>query len=163
MKAFWGTYTRIFNITNPDAKLPPAPFVYLASDSPEAADEFTESIVSNETLVKQYHQTNLYPFVYELRTSDDKELQSLAPAQEYVQSEWNKRSEDERIRETRGVVIDWALLAGVWQTLPDTEMYAVAPLMPLATIRTITCVSSFYDIIGTLLICLLDRTCVGFR
>lgn len=138
-RAFWGTYSRIQNLSYPD-KIPSIPpLVYLATDSPTAASEFTDLVTSNDTLAKKYNNDSVYAFVYELRTSNDLEVQQLASEREYVQAEWNeKRKEKDRIRETRGVIVDWALMTGLWQPTSDEAGNPVDQLKPLATICGIT-------------------------
>lgn len=119
VQAVWQTYTHFQNLSNSDASLPDPPLVYLASDSASAASEFTELLVANDSLAQKYGNETLKPVVYELRTSTDPELRNLSPAMEYVQAEWNNRTEVDRIRETRGVIVDWALLSGAWTHQPD--------------------------------------------
>lgn len=118
VEAVWEIYGHLQNLSNSNVSPSVPPLVYLASDSSTAASEFTELLVTNDSLVQEYGNEALKSVVYELRTSPDAELRSLAPAMEYVQSEWNNRTEVDRIRETRGVIVDWALLSGAWTPQP---------------------------------------------
>lgn len=134
--AVWNAYTLLQNLSGSD--IPTAsPLLYLASDSESAASEFTNTLVTNDSLVQKYGNENLKPIVYDLRSSADAELRTLAPAVEYVQAEWNNRTEEDRIRETRGVIVDWALLSGAWPPEPSDESAGTQIPRPAATICTL--------------------------
>lgn len=141
----WRTYSQLQNISSADVTPSSPPLVYLATDSPSAASEFTESLTTNNSLVQKYGNDALKPVVYELRTSPDSELRSLAPQMEYVQAEWNNRTQADRIRETRGVIVDWALLSGAWMPKPSDDPTADAvgslEVKPAASICALPCVS----------------------
>ncbi|KAF8492667.1 hypothetical protein JB92DRAFT_3002176, partial [Gautieria morchelliformis] len=107
------THARMQNLSSDGSPSFPL-LVYLASDSPSAASEFTQFFVTNNSVVQRDGNETLKPVIYELRTSKDSELRSLAPAVEYVQAEWNNRTKEDRVRETRGAIVDWALLSGAW-------------------------------------------------
>ncbi|KAF8588342.1 hypothetical protein K439DRAFT_1629792 [Ramaria rubella] len=113
--AVWQTHSRLSNVSNPDALSSFPPVAYVASDSPSAASEFTDLFLSyNDSFAQKYGHKGLKPIVYQLRTSTDAELQSLASEREYVQADWPNGTEESRVRETRGVIVDWALLSGAW-------------------------------------------------
>ncbi|KAF8490581.1 hypothetical protein JB92DRAFT_3128815 [Gautieria morchelliformis] len=78
------THARMQNLSSDGSPSFPL-LIYLASDSPSAASEFTQFFVTNNSVVQGNETLN--PVVYELRTSKDSELRSLAPALEYVQAE----------------------------------------------------------------------------
>jgi hypothetical protein len=149
VNAVWKTYSRIYNLSsNPDVTPTSPPVIYLASDSASAASDFAERLRSNDTLSRKYKNDNLRPLIYELRNSSDPELRSLAPTREYVQADWvENRTQSERIAETRGMVIDWALLSGAWQPLPngDADADASTPLKPLAAICALPYVNPVFD------------------
>ncbi|KXN90091.1 hypothetical protein AN958_05096 [Leucoagaricus sp. SymC.cos] len=78
--------------------------VYFASDSPSAEFEFGEA----------------YPGRYfSLRQSRDVALRQLASSQEYDQKKFNTLSLEERSRLTKGMIVDFALLSGMWSWKGD--------------------------------------------
>jgi len=89
------------------------PLFYVASDSPVALEEFVKQLPSNA------HASSL---VY----SNDEELRAIASSRSYVQEEFNALSEEERIRLTKGMIVDFALLTGLWinENDPDVRPYA---------------------------------------
>jgi hypothetical protein len=74
---------------------------YIASDSPAAQEEFM-NYFSPETRI------------FSLSRSVRADLRALASQRPYVQSEFDGLPKDERIRLTRGMIIDFALLSGIW-------------------------------------------------
>lgn len=90
-----------------------SPLFYIASDSPTAPEEFLEQLPSNIR-------------AFSLLWSDDEELRSIASPRSYVQDEFNAMGEEERIRLTKGMVVDFALLSGLWMDEhdPDVRPYA---------------------------------------
>jgi len=90
-----------------------SPLFYIASDSPAATEEFLKQLPSNIR-------------AFSLSWSDDEELRSIASPRSYVQDEFNTMSEEERIRLTKGMVVDFALLSGLWMDEhdPDVRPYA---------------------------------------
>ncbi|KAH8099442.1 hypothetical protein BXZ70DRAFT_1030725 [Cristinia sonorae] len=80
---------------------PSPPITYIASDSPAALKEFTNAFPTSTA-------------VFSLDSSTDPELRGLASPREYVQSEFNQLGEEERILLTRGMIVDFALLSGLW-------------------------------------------------
>ncbi|TFK56877.1 hypothetical protein OE88DRAFT_1650368 [Heliocybe sulcata] len=95
-----------------------SPFpVYVASDSREAYEDFRTSLAIDTP-------------VFSLWNSENKALPELAPAKEYVQKEFNKLSEDDRIKQTTGMIVDFAMASGMWSWEGD--------VVPAATICTLS-------------------------
>ncbi|CAL1694604.1 unnamed protein product [Somion occarium] len=114
------TWSRLFDnkLTSSDSThFPSAPIAYIASDSPTAVDEIMNAFPSSAAM-------------FSLQTSTNSDLRSLAPQHEYVQKEFNEESEEERIRLTRGMIVDFALLSGFWTWEGE--------VVPGATICTLT-------------------------
>ncbi|KAF5385381.1 hypothetical protein D9615_001072 [Tricholomella constricta] len=101
---------------NPD-KSPENLSIYVASDSPAAQREVTDLTASRYT-------------TFSLFQSADPELQALASPVEYIQKEFNQLETTARIRATQGMIVDFALLSGLWATDDDP--------LPQATICTIS-------------------------
>jgi len=78
-----------------------SPLFYVASDSPVAVEEFLDQLPSNVRVTS-------------LGWSVEEELRALASPRSYVQEEFNGSNEEERIRLTKGMVVDFALLTGLW-------------------------------------------------
>lgn len=134
VNAVWKTYTWLYPDVFETSKKPSyPPFIYLASDSANSSTEFTDILTSNDTLVRLHGDEQLYPYVYSLRTSANEELRNLAPTQEYVQSQWNSRGESDRIRETRGVIVDWAIMSGAWRSI-QVDAGELDFVLPRATV-----------------------------
>ena len=87
--------------------------LYVASDSPAAMEEFLERLPSDVR-------------VSSLGWSDNEELREIASPRPYVQQEFNTLGEEERIRLTKGMIVDFALLTGLWiqEGEPDVRPYA---------------------------------------
>lgn len=85
---------------NPLDSIPSNPFIYLASDSPEGEREFTSSV----------HAEN----VFSLAGSQNPELAALASPMDYVQSEFDQLNLPERAAATKGMIVDFALVSGMW-------------------------------------------------
>lgn len=89
--------------------------VFFASDSPIAEREFAAA----------------YPGSYfSLRQNHDPALRQLASSQEYDQKEFNDLSLEERSRSTKGMIVDFALLSGMWAWAGDP-----VPRAGICTIR----------------------------
>ena len=80
---------------------PAPPVMWLASDSPTAVREFTGNFSAATA-------------IFSLNASANAELRALAPTREYVQGEFEQEPEEERVRLTRGMVVDLAMLSGFW-------------------------------------------------
>ncbi|KAI0354634.1 hypothetical protein OH77DRAFT_1521536 [Trametes cingulata] len=91
---------------------PAAPIIWLASDSPAAAREFVASFPPATAVFSLEHNTNT-------------ELRALAPVHEYVQAEFEQEPLEERIRLTRGMIVDFAMLSGMWAWPGETVPAAV--------------------------------------
>lgn len=92
--------TRDVSSGRPD-HYPAPPIMWLASDSLAAARDFV-SRFSPATAV------------FSLEHSTKPELRGLAPEREYVQAEFDAESLEERVRLTRGMIVDFAMLSGLW-------------------------------------------------
>ncbi|KAJ7070693.1 hypothetical protein C8F01DRAFT_390598 [Mycena amicta] len=81
------------------------PVAYIASDSPAVIDEFSASFSPDR--------------LFSLAASKRKELRELASPGEYVQDLFMKLENDVRVRATRGMIVDFALLSGAWANTGD--------------------------------------------
>jgi hypothetical protein len=92
-----------------------AKVVYVASDAPSALLEFSNLPNTRRT--------------FSLSQSKDPQLRALASSAEYRQSDFNKLANSLRILATRGVIVDFALISGMWawgeEILPDAIVCAV--------------------------------------
>jgi len=86
--------------------------IYVASDSITALREVVDLTASRYT-------------TFSLFESPDAELRALASPAEYVQKEFNQLGENARIRATRGMIVDFALLSGMWATEDDALPEAI--------------------------------------
>ena len=84
-----------------DDHFPAPPIMWLASDSPPAAREFAVHFSSATAAFSLEHSTN-------------PELRALAPKHEYVQAEFDAEPLQERVRLTKGVLVDLAMVSGLW-------------------------------------------------
>ena len=84
-----------------DDHFPAPPLMWLASDSPPASREFISAFPTATAVFSLAHSTN-------------SELRALAPVHEYVQAEFDKESLEERVRLTRGMIVDLAMVSGLW-------------------------------------------------
>jgi len=75
--------------------------VWIASDDTDTSRQFAQMLPEGFAGVL-------------LNEVNDKELRALVPLQAYNQSTWNEHTEDERIRETRGMIVDFAVISGAW-------------------------------------------------
>ena len=77
--------------------------IYVASDSPATITEFSKPF------------DNSIWRVHSLAQSQNAELKALASPEQYFQQDFDKLySLDQRITLTRGVIVDFALLSGLW-------------------------------------------------
>lgn len=104
--------------------------VFVASDSKDAIREFKDLAPTSWT-------------VHSLDNSSSDELRNgIYPVGAgYSQSEWNngKWSDQERTRYTTGMLVDFALLSGLW---PAKDLYNSSDIQPSAVVCTITYVPS---------------------
>lgn len=87
------------------------PVVYLASDSPSSQGEFMDSFSTGAR-------------IYSLAQSQNAGLRALASPSAYFQEQFDKMAEGDMVRLTKGMVVDFALLSGLWNNGPQ----------PLATV-----------------------------
>jgi len=99
---------------NPD-KTSESLSIYVASDSISAHREVMDLTASRYT-------------TFSLFQSADPELKALASPGEYFQKEFNQFEQSARIQATRGMIVDFALLSGIWASADDP--------IPQATICT---------------------------
>lgn len=91
------------------------PVVYLATDAPEALEEFVQSYDG---------------VVYSLFTAPDPRLRALASPGEYYQNKFENLNLPSRITATSGMIVDLAVLSGLW---PDNE--GLAPDAVICALR----------------------------
>lgn len=103
VQATYDTWNRLYsqNASTRDDVFPDPPITYVASDSHAGAHEFASAFPSSTA-------------VFSLDSSTNPDLRALAPQGEYVQEEFDELDEADRIRLTRGMVVDLALLSGLW-------------------------------------------------
>ncbi|GLB43568.1 hypothetical protein LshimejAT787_1400800 [Lyophyllum shimeji] len=106
--------TEVWSELNLD-KTPESLSIYVASDSVAALREVEDLTATRYT-------------TFSLFQSADAELRGLASPAEYVQKEFDELQESARIRATRGMIVDFALLSGMWASEED--------VLPEATICT---------------------------
>jgi len=114
------TWSRLYGNDTPSA-YPAPPVMYLASDSPDARKEYKASFPTNTA-------------IFSLDTSTEASLSALAPKSEYIQQEFNELELDERIRLTRGMIVDLAMLSGLWAWEGD-----VVPGAAICTLSSSIC------------------------
>lgn len=90
---------------------------WVASDSQEARDEFVAGALESA-------------LIFSLDTSSNAELQNLASKTEYVQSDFGQLPLEDRIRLTRGALVDFAMLGGAWVWDDESR-----PLASVCTLR----------------------------
>jgi hypothetical protein len=91
--------------------------VYAASDSSSALQDLVKSLPDDTQILS-------------LSLSDDAELKALKSPKEYVQSEFAQLPEESRKTATRGVIVDFALVSGMWNNEGE-----VTPEATLCTIK----------------------------
>jgi len=106
------TWQRL-NLTNHGS-----PLFYIASDSPSASEDFVDQLPTHAR-------------AFSLVWSADEELRAIASPRSYVQVEFNTLSEEERIRLTKGMVVDFALLTGLWANEEDPGVRLTATVCGL--------------------------------
>ncbi|KAG6889338.1 hypothetical protein C0995_001746 [Termitomyces sp. Mi166 len=80
--------------------------LFVATDSATALQEIADLTSSSYT-------------TFSLPRSSNQELRALASPREYVQKEFDLLDTEERIRATRGMIVDFALLSGMWARKDD--------------------------------------------
>lgn len=103
LKAIW---TRL----HPGASSQALPTVYLATDSPDAKHEFYQAYQGR---------------IFSLYNSNSPALRALASPQEYRQSQFDSLDLQARISATRGMVVDLALVSGIWASQSDLKPDAI--------------------------------------
>jgi hypothetical protein len=101
------TWSRIIGSTTGDHPIN----VYVASDDPAAQKDYMEKTKSKR--------------LFSLARSKDHALQNLASPMPYIQSEFNTFTVGERTRLTRGMIVDLAMISGLWSTENDIQPEAV--------------------------------------
>lgn len=100
---------------HPDSKSNPV--VYLATDSPQAYYEFS-TLYQGE--------------LFSLLDTADPRLRSLVSPGEYFQKTFNELDVHERITATRGMIVDLALVSGLW---PDGDTEEMLPRAVICALR----------------------------
>jgi hypothetical protein len=95
------------------------PLVYVASDAPSALLDFSK-------LSNSRYRT------FSLSQSKDPRLRGLASPAEYRQKDFNELEDNVRIHATKGMLVDFALISGMWASRGD--------ILPDAVVCTIRCV-----------------------
>jgi hypothetical protein len=129
IKSAYDTWSRLYheNITDTKAVFPVPPIIWVASDSHTVAHEFASAFPPATA-------------VFSLDSSTNPDLRALAPQGEYIQEEFNKLDELDRIRLTRGMVVDFAMLNGLWAWPGE--------VVPGAVICTLTYVHCWTIVLG---------------
>ncbi|KAL5635651.1 hypothetical protein ACGC1H_004453 [Rhizoctonia solani] len=100
--------------------LPGRAHVYVASDDPVSLDEFTKLSPGYVYSLRQWGIDG--GRVRESSVTDAaEELAELASPSAYVQAEWMNRTEEQRIRLTRGMIVEMALLSELWDDDTNDE------------------------------------------
>jgi len=100
------TWTRLHN----GAPSQIHPVVYLATDSPNVHKEFSQVYEGRS---------------FSLFDSGDSRLSALASPAEYIQKEFNALNLQERTAATRGMIVDLAMVSGLWTKEKDLKPDAV--------------------------------------
>lgn len=95
--------------------------VWIASDSPSAQGDLVKALPADTRMLS-------------LSLSKDQELTTLESPKEYVQAEFAQMSEDSRKRQTRGMIVDLAMVAGIWN-----QESAAPPEATICTIKSSVC------------------------
>ncbi|XP_006454286.1 hypothetical protein AGABI2DRAFT_197199 [Agaricus bisporus var. bisporus H97] len=83
-------------------------------------DEDTPIYFASDSLTAELEFANAYAGrFFSLRQSASSEIRQLASTDGYDQKEFNKLSDEERVRLTKGMVVDFALLSGAWTKQGD--------------------------------------------
>ncbi|CCL98151.1 uncharacterized protein FIBRA_00145 [Fibroporia radiculosa] len=97
------------------AHFPMPPIAYVASDSPEVIRDYVAALPPSTA-------------TFSLGLSTNAELRGLAPQHGYMPEDFDKQDQTERVRLTRGAIVDLALLSGLWaetgQVIPSATICA---------------------------------------
>jgi hypothetical protein len=99
-KAVQDTWTRVLPAQSSPYDAQPQPAVYFASDDPSAESYFLDGMRINAA--------------FSLMDSENLELNALSSPEEYYQGDFDDLEKDARIRATKGMIVDFALLTGAW-------------------------------------------------
>ncbi len=86
--------------------------VYLASDDPDVFEELQSQLDSDSR-------------VFSLSRSENSDLRDIASPAPYFQDKFAELSEEDRVRLTKGMIVDFALLSGLWAWQNDLKPGAV--------------------------------------
>jgi hypothetical protein len=117
LKAYWeavkASWPRLTG-SDPATTIP----VWIASDSPSLAEEWRSVPISGAPMA-----------IHSLGTSGDEYLTSMGSPAEYDQDSFNKLDDEARVTATRGVIVDFAMLSGMWAEQGDITPEAVVCAM----------------------------------
>lgn len=102
------TWNRLFRPTG--SSVPQA--VYLASDDPKVFEELRSQLEPGSR-------------IFSLAKSTNADLSTIASPAPYFQQEFSALSEVDRVRLTKGMIVDFALLSGLWAWHDDPKPGAV--------------------------------------
>lgn len=94
--------------------------VYIASDSPRAHDDLIALLPKGTR-------------IFSLAKSKKSGLRTLASPAEYHQDKFNELPNGDRVKLTRGMIVDFAMLSGAWRGYEEK-------IVPYGTVCTITLV-----------------------
>ncbi|KAI0783109.1 hypothetical protein C8Q75DRAFT_784903 [Abortiporus biennis] len=130
VKATHETWSRLFASPHSSSSSPASsdplhfpspPITYVASDSPTEIKQFISAFPSSTA-------------VFSLESSTDPTLRGLASKKEYDQHEFDKEEEEERKRLTTGMIVDFAMMSGLWSWEGD-----VVPGTTVCTLSSNAC------------------------
>ena len=101
-------WNRLFRPTGNSG--PPA--VYLASDDPNVVEELQSQLKPGSR-------------IFSLAKSTNADLSEIASPSPYFQDEFSALPEADRVRLTKGMIVDFALLSGLWAWHDDLKPGAV--------------------------------------
>jgi hypothetical protein len=88
------------------------PAVYLASDDPDVFEELQSQLEPGSR-------------IFSLSRSENSDLQNIASPAPYFQDKFAELPEADRVRLTKGMIVDFALLSGLWAWHDDLKPGAV--------------------------------------
>lgn len=142
-------WSRVYNedVFSETANFPAPPIVYVASDSHATAHDFVSAFPASTA-------------VFSLDSSTDPALRGLAPQHEYVQKEFNEIELEDRVRLTRGMVVDMAMLSGLWAWEGDVIPGATICTLRYGALSSMGCVTN--EICASSNICRLSAVGLGW-